>query len=553
MQPSTLPRTAGLIGFSILANLIFAYWYFFSSTSDSQPTVIPPPDFPLFPSHAYTKVVHPEDTDIWPYRVYKSSPFTPPYFTVKRNGGAIAEGYLFMTPKSRGPKGAQQSLPVIMTNDNDLVYCLDGIYNYNNFRIQSYHGKPYLTAWEGFSVTGHGYGQWFLMDDGYIKNTIPFGGSFNIDLTDKTPPGFMDFHEQQVTSEGTVLVAAYNITPFDLSKKGGSGAQWVVDSLLYEIDIETKEVVFRWNALDHIDPFASRMALPSERGDGSEERPYDFFHLNSMQLLTPDTILISSRHFWACYLISRKTGEVLWMLDGTGENGVGNFGPLPLEGQFRYQHHARGFNVTDKGFQLSLYDNHHREGETNTMDSRAILLDVSMPPDSKIPPVVLRSMNPLERVISYSQGAYDAELSNGNQLVVNGQIPVIREYGPSNNSADIRWEGRFGNDNLVQSYRAFKSTWKATPKEWGPSLVYEKVGSDLTAYVSWNGATEVKYWRLYGVGTGAELKPLGQAAASGFETVINIPSHLNETQCILAAAFQDGREVRLSNRACHGT
>lgn len=384
---------ARLIGLSILANLIFAYWYFFSSTSYSQPIAIPPPAFPLFPSHAYTKVVYPEDTDIWPYRVYKSSPFTPPFLTVKRNGGAIAEGYLFMTPKSRGPKGAQQSLPVVMTNDNDLVYCLDDIYNYNNFQVQSYHGKPYLTAWEGFAVTGYGYGRWILMDGGYIKNTIPFDGIFNIALKDKKPPGFMDFHESQVTSEGTVLVTAYNTTPFDLSKKGGSGARWVVDSLLYEIDIETKEVVFRWSALDHIDPFDSRMPLPSNRGDGSEELPYDFFHLNSMQLLTPDTILISSRHFWACYLISRKTGEIIWTLDGSGENGVGNFGPLPLEGQFRYQHHARGFNVTDKGFQLSLYDNHNREGETDSMDSRAILLDVSMPPNSTIPPVVLRSMN----------------------------------------------------------------------------------------------------------------------------------------------------------------
>ncbi|KAF7554909.1 hypothetical protein G7Z17_g2555 [Cylindrodendrum hubeiense] len=542
--------TARLIGLGVVANLIFAYWYLFSTPSSFQPpTVVTPPAFPWFPSHAYTQVVYPEDTDIWPYRVYKSSPFTPPYFEITKNGGDIAEGYLFFTPKTRGEKGAQQSLPVIMTSNNDLVYCLDTGTNFNDFRVQSVDGKPYLTGWQGTSKLGHGYGEWFLMDAGYNNQTVHLNGTFNTALKAE-PLGLIDFHEHQVTSEGTVLVNAYNTTPFDLrAKSGDSGARWVLDSLIYEIDIKTQEVVFSWSALDHINPMDSRMPLHSYMGDGSEASPYDFFHLNSIQRLSSDTILVSSRHFWACFLISTKTGEIIWTLDGSGEDGVGSFGPLPPDGQFRYQHHARGLNITDNGFLLSLYDNHNMQDDTDAGGSKAILLDVALPPNPAVPPVVLRSMNHPSQIISNSQGNYDAELSNGNQLVVNGLIPVITEYGPSNNSTDIRWEGRFGNDNMVQSYRAFKSRWNATPTHWAPSLVFEKFETNMTAYVSWNGATQVEYWRLYEVDDAGRLKPFGQAVAQGFETVINIPNHLNKTKGIVAAAVQKGQELRLlSNR-----
>ncbi|KAH7145528.1 ASST-domain-containing protein [Dactylonectria estremocensis] len=556
IAPQTSAWPVRLIAFGCFASCLLVYYTLFSSASYPAPHKAPRPPtsaFRQFPSQTHTKVVFPKDEALWPYWVFKSAPFQPPYFNTIKNGLPVADGYLFLTPKTEGEGHGLHNLPVVMTADNDLVYC----YNQNqsaettDFRVQIVDGKPHLTGWQGLMQNGHGYGEWFMLDDEYNKTTVTLDVNLHNTLGDVEPPGFLDYQEHEVTPEGTLLVTASNLTTADLTGLGGRAAKYVLDNIIYEIDIKTNEVLFTWSALDHFGPGDSKLPLPSRLGDGSERRPYDYFHINSLQAVGDGFLLVSSRHLWSLMLISRTTGSVVWTLDGSGQGG--DFGPSPKEAQFQYQHHARVYNATGYRMTVSLFDNHNAEDTTSKETSRALLLDLALPPDGVEPPVVVRNLHRGLEAVSKGQGSYDAQLGNGNQLVGYGRIPVIREYGPSGNPDDVRWQARFGRNDASASYRVSKSSWSATPKAWGPSLFYEKNGADRKAYLSWNGATGVEAWRLYDIELGSKLRPLGWANASGFETVISIPHYINKTECIIAAAVQGGEEVRLSNKACYGS
>ncbi len=51
-----------------------------------------------------------------------------------------------------------------------------------------------------------------------------------------------------------------------------------------------------------------------------------------------------------------------------------------------------------------------------------------------------------------------------------------------------------------------------------------KARSAGTVYASWNGATLVASWRVFVGATSRGLKPVAQAARSGFETAIPLPA-----------------------------
>ena len=73
------------------------------------------------------------------------------------------------------------------------------------------------------------------------------------------------------------------------------------------------------------------------------------------------------------------------------------------------------------------------------------------------------------------------------------------------------------------SYRAFRFPWVGRPTE-PPAIALDlSEPGTLTAFVSWNGATEVASWELLGGGTPATLTPLASAPRDGFETALAIP------------------------------
>ncbi|KAI6780955.1 uncharacterized protein J7T54_003097 [Emericellopsis cladophorae] len=493
-------------------------------------------------------VVH--DGKEWPYRTFKSSAWMPPNMTITRNEGALAKGYYIFTAKNRRHSGVLvQSAPVIMTDDNELVYAHDGPYGANNFRVQEVNGKPHLTVWLGESVTGHGYGQFYTIDETYEVQTSLFSGNVALQSlgAGKKAPGLSDFHEQEMTERGTVYMVAYNNTQVNLTSIGGKEDGWLSDSLIYEVNMTTGETLFTWSAKDHIPLEASKLPIKSYMGDGSKGHPWDHFHINSVQEIG-ENLLINSRHTFAMYLLSRKTGEVLWELSGRGEGG--DFGPLAEADRFKWHHQARAHNVTEDGMTISIFDNHNMQEDNDTAPTRGLVLRVDLPPDASKPPTVLSSVRGDEPFYVGSQGSYDPALENGNQLMCYGPVPVIQEFGPN---GEVRWEGRFGRDDTVQSYRAFKSEWHATPADWDPRLHVEKIHDSarqdeqqVEGYVSWNGATDVTGWNVH-VRRGGAWSNMGRADRKGFETVFRVAA---PEGCVVVGAVMDGVEVRRSNEVC---
>lgn len=178
--------------------------------------------------------------------------------------------------------------------------------------------------------------------------------------------------------------------------------------------------------------------------------------------------------------------------------------------------------------------------DNGTAPSTGLVYHLELPASKSYIPQLLRKIEtPEEEIYADSQGDYIPDLDNGNQLVGYGQIAITREYGPATDGSDLRWQAQYGGLNTVQSYRAFKDTWEATPADWDPSLVVE----DGQAYVSWNGATEVTEWNVYStLSSGTALKQV--AAGKGFETVFKVPSG---AQTVQVGAVQHGKEVRKSN------
>ena len=278
------------------------------------------------PGKEYHQVVN-DSREIWPYQVYKSSPFNPPEFDITTNGQPLASGLLFIGPS----EATKDTAPMIMTETGQLVWH-GPMVDSNNFRVASYKGSPVLTFWSGSSApganVGHGYGNITFLDSTYneILNVCP---QFGLRTPDNVTYSCQaDFHESFITDRNTLLVTAYNVTQTDLSSIGGPSNGWVYDCLFFELDPKNGDILFRWSALEHVP--VTETKLSSAGGVGlNQSIPFDWFHINSVVNIGSQ-FLVNSRHLWSTYLVS-ATGDIEWVFQGdTG----GDFGALPPNGHF---------------------------------------------------------------------------------------------------------------------------------------------------------------------------------------------------------------------------
>ena len=269
---------------------------------------------------------------IWPYQVYKSSPFNPPQLEITTNGKSLASGFIFISPSDQTPvKATRDTAPMIMTETGQLVWHGPTV-DATNFRVASYEGKSVLTFWSGSKSpganVGHGYGKVIFLDSTYneILTVCPQLGLRAPDNATFTCQA--DFHESFVTDRNTLIVTAYNVTETDLSSIGGPVKGWVFDCLFFELDPKTGDILFRWSALEHVPVNETKLKLAG-RGGLNQSVPFDWFHINSVENVGSQ-FLVNSRHLWTTYLISAK-GDIEWTFQGdTG----GDFGPLPPNGHF---------------------------------------------------------------------------------------------------------------------------------------------------------------------------------------------------------------------------
>lgn len=452
---------------------------------------------------------------IWPSQYYVTEDFTAPDMKVVQNGDT-ASGYLFLTPAGNG---TTVNAPVIMTDSNELIWRGPaGGYVYNNFKVQQLHDVPVLTSWHGNSSAtfGHGYGAISIWDDSYTE------------LYKVCPPGlglvapsntkydcYLDMHESYLTDQGTIIASAYNVTQKDLTSVGGPSNGWIFDSLFYEIDLVTEEVLFRWRSLDHqpripITTSQDPLKLFGLEFGATEIFPWDYFHINSVQPLS-DGYLVNSRHTYSMYKVSKTTGNVEWTLSGL-DGGDFTLGP---DIYFSWQHMPRVSNVTESSMYITLFNNDNSEAQplhTNGSTGLSLFVDLK-----KMHVTLDRKLqNTSEVIVAGSQGSYQV-LEQGHALLGYGQIATTREFDASGN---VVYEAQYGYSNAsssVASYRSYRQTWNAQPAA-PPKLAVTCTEDVSTLFMSWNGATTYTAWTVFVGNSSESLVRVGTVAKDGFET-----------------------------------
>ncbi|KAJ6073097.1 hypothetical protein N7467_011182 [Penicillium canescens] len=448
----------------------------------------------------------------WDYSTYSSMDFQPPKLEVNKTG-TTDPGYIFLGP--RGGVQAAGSAALIYDDAGNLVY--EGPEEITaNFRVQKLDGEDVITFWAGDMMdVGYGYGSVHILDNTYKEiYTVTLTGAF-VTPDNSQKDSYCDLHESEITPSGTIICTAYNVTQHDLTSINGTSSSYMLDSQFHEIDIKTNQVLHSWSALDHEDQIpltTSHQGLGKDVGTQQSD-PYDAYHINAIAP-TNHGYMISLRHMWSGYYLAQN-GSVMWTVDG--EDG-GDFKQINNP-RFSWQHDIRVYNETDSGLIVNLFNNANtptdQESETTGL-SMAIDL-------TKKTVTGLRSLtDPNDPIHSVSQGSYQLlDEVDSHVFMGYGSISKVKEFDGDGN---VVFSAQFGDDNAVASYRGFRCQWAATPF-WNPSVVVSKTDSNITVYMSWNGATEYDNWVVYSASdntTSSTNTKIGSADRAGFETSVTV-------------------------------
>lgn len=391
--------------------------------------------------------------------------------------------------------GKQQASPLILNADDlSAVYVNRSFPIVFNVRVQENYGKKFLTFYGDKLVDfGLGDGICHVYDTSYREVYKIAAQNLSVKA---------DLHECELTGHGTAIVSAYETgqsrAPVDL--EGQHNPTLIREGIFQEIDLETNKALFTWRASEHVDIY------DSYEGHGSN---WDFFHINTIEKTEDGNYLVSARHMHSIYLVSGQTGEVMWTLGGQKNEFV----ELPPEDgaifsnpvlTFAWQHHSRfypgGKNNTDGKLHLTFFDNHTKdrsEAGCITNCSRGLHIRLDTESNPKTVQLIQEYQHP-SGLLSQSQGSMQM-LDNGNAFIGWGRMPSFTEHTPDGNTVfDVQispWISRATMGRALDNYRAFKQDWKATPY-WPPNVATKTLRGAKTAYLSWNGATEVKGWIL---------------------------------------------------------
>ena len=121
-----------------------------------------------------------------------------------------------------------------------------------------------------------------------------------------------DLHQFLITKNDTALFTAYQ-GAVDLSSVGGPKEGSIWDGIVREIDIATRRVLFEWHSYPQV-ALGESYAPPPRAG--ARSAPYDYFHIDSVDVEPSGNLLVSARNTHAVYEIDRKTKKVVWRLGG---------------------------------------------------------------------------------------------------------------------------------------------------------------------------------------------------------------------------------------------
>jgi arylsulfotransferase ASST len=442
-----------------------------------------------------------------PTQSYKSRPDLKPPPVEILTSSPTAPGYVFFAPKMK----VVQAGPMIIDNSGQTVWFhplkTKGV---SDFKVQTYHGQPVLTWWRGRAPMGVGNGYYVISDQTYREvGRVYAGHKFAGDI-----------HDFLITPRNTALVPVYHQVKLDLTQYGGPKEGRIFDGIVQEIDIPTGRVLFEWHSYPEVGLDESFAPPPSAK-KGAKAAPWDYFHLNSIDVADDGNYILSARNTHTIYKLNRDTGKLMWRMGGKKSDfkmGAGT--------NFAWQHDAR---QQDDGT-ITLFDN----GAAPPVEKFTRILRIRADEGAKTATLVTSYKHP-ENLLAPFEGSAQF-LSNGNVFVGWGAIPYFTEFDAQGR---VLLDARFGKgtakitepDQDADTYRAFRFVWQGHPTD-RPAVVM----NGGTLYVSWNGATEVKRWQVLAGKDVGNLTAIASAPKSGFETSIPVST----SQDFVAVRALDG-------------
>jgi hypothetical protein len=462
------------------------------------------------------------------YQSFHSLPeLRPPDVTVSSTARTASGGDLFLAPYS----GVGQYGPMILNEHGELVWFKSlspAGTRAANLRVQEYEGKPALTWWQDPLVA----------DGSKTAGEVIANSAYQTIAIVRAGNGYQpDLHEFQITPQGTALITVYDAIDCNLPSSGGPRDGAVADTLLQEIDLKTGLVMYEWHSLDHV-PLASSYA---SAGPVSKGEPYDYFHINSIDVEQDGDLLVDSRNTWAAYDVDPQTGQVRWELGGRHSSFKLGPGATPA-----WQHDA----IQQPDGAITFFDN----GATPVVHPQSRGIELALD-TANMTATLVRSYEHKNPLVAGSQGNVQA-LAGGDWVVGWGQAGYLSEVNPAgqvlfNAHLPPEWE----------SYRTFAYPWSGQPAEPPALAVAEepasttstaggKAGAKAAAgnaavpgtvvYASWNGATEVAFWRVLAGPSPSSLAPVATAPKSGFETAIATPASVAGGYVVVQALAGSG-------------
>ena len=396
---------------------------------------------------------------------------------------------IFLTPQ----QGPTQNGAMILDKEGTLIWFQPVPQGdmAANLQVQNYEGQQVLTWWQGFSGAGVGAGEDVVEDSAYRQIAVV-----------RAANGLSaDLHEFRLTSQGTALITAYYPVFWNATALHMSSRQIVLDSVVQEIDVKTGLLLFQWDSLDHVPLSDSYEAAVASAGF-----PYDYFHINSVQLQPDGNLLISARNTWAAYEVDHASGQVVWTLGGKSSSYKLGSGV-----EFAFQHDVRLHTDTDPT--VTLFDDGAGPPKVHAQ-SRGIVVRLN---DRDMTATLVGQQVHTPALAASFEGNVQ-ELPAGDDFVGWGQQPYFTEF---NLQGQVVFDGRFVGNN--SSYRAYRLPWVGTPTTL-PSVTVSRAGADMNVYVSWNGATRVASWRVFAGATGDAVYAVATVTKEGFETQVTVPA-----------------------------
>ncbi|KAK4936345.1 hypothetical protein LTR10_022773 [Elasticomyces elasticus] len=424
---------------------------------------------------------------------------------------SVTPGYIFL-----GPYQTFQAANYIYDNTGNLVWSGFGQTGggpSHNFHVCSINGTDNLCY-----ITG-------AQNDGYVRGyAVVLDSTLTTQTSIHSQGGLANFdeHEFNVVNDGqSGMFTLYNPEPYDLSSYNISGQGWLMNCYFQHINLGTGELQFEWSALDHVG-VNETFVLPDSTevsGDGlNPTSPWDYFHINSVDLNSDGDYLVSARHTCAVYKVSGQDGHIIWTLGGSNSDFTFAAGL-----NFSFQHDARFLEENDTTTVISLFDNASNGYNQTARYSAGKILKLDL--TNNTVSLIQEFVSPYQ-FISASQGNVQllgSQWNTSNAFLGWGENAYISEY---TSDGTMVQQGHFATSGTM-NYRAFKHNFTTNPLDAPALYTYAHNTTAPTSYwMSWNGATKVAQWQIYsGQSQSGPFTLVGTVNKTGFETQFTAKSY----------------------------